>query len=509
MSTTQHHDPNGLPSSRFGSYDRLRAVSRAGAPPDDDPPVAAAPPSPPDPRSPEPAEAPTPLAAAPADPVPPDVRAAAPTPQSAAPTSDGEHAAGPPPPMPTCDPGEVPGVEQIHDWLAAFARDYPAVEIRVIGATGRKKVESERFTDLRRAAEYAHRWSGRAQGVYFTLNPLKGTRVTGDAAGDEDVLRRMWLFIDADPERGDHQKESATDEEKARAWEVLCKVRDWLRARGWPEPIVCDSGNGWHIYYRIDQPNDDADTLVERVLDALDLRFSTGAVNVDPVNKNAGRITKCFGTLACKGPDTPDRPHRFARVLSVPEVLEVVSREMLEALAGEPPPPRPDRDAEGGPRKARHAPAEARKARAAAAPADADTGIGVSVADAYAASDPWPDLMKAVEWTHVRTFADGTERWLRRGGEGSSGTIGWNGQNLLYVFSSNAAPFRQNMAYSAIDAYAAAFHGGDPSAAAKDLYQKGYGTHLEWVWDAGDGPLIEMEHPAIGRGLVWATGDGP
>ncbi|MBV8606516.1 MAG: hypothetical protein JO034_03525, partial [Singulisphaera sp.] len=109
MSTTQHHDPNGLPSSRFGSYDRLRAVSRAGAPPDDDPPVAAAPPSPPDPRSPEPAEAPTPLAAAPADPVPPDVRAAAPTPQSAAPTSDGEHAAGPPPPMPTCDHGEVPG----------------------------------------------------------------------------------------------------------------------------------------------------------------------------------------------------------------------------------------------------------------------------------------------------------------------------------------------------------------------------------------------------------------
>lgn len=154
-----------------------------------------------------------------------------------APGGTPDHGATAPPPMPTCDPGEVPSIEQIHDWLAVFARDYPAVEIRIINPlnsekhTGKEKyTHGVRFADLRRAAEYAHRWSGEAMGVYFTINPLNGLEVKGKTAGDEDVSRRMWLFIDADPERGEHKKESATDEEKAIAWEALCKVRDWLRA---------------------------------------------------------------------------------------------------------------------------------------------------------------------------------------------------------------------------------------------------------------------------------------
>ncbi|MBV8313970.1 MAG: AAA family ATPase [Planctomycetaceae bacterium] len=410
---------------------------------------------------PEPTTAPSSNGEPPAEPAPTDVRAAA-DPRATA------------TPMPTCDPGEVPGVEQIHDWLAVFARDYPAVEIRVIGATGRKDVFGERFTDLRRAAEYAMRWSGGAKGVYFTLNPLKGPEVKGKTASDEDVSRRMWLFIDADPERGKHQKASATDEEKAIAWEVLCKVRDWLRERGWPEPIVCDSGNGWHLYYRIDLPNDDNDTLVKRVLEALDLRFSTAAVNVDPVNSNAGRITKCFGTLARKGDDTPDRPHRYARVLSVPDVLEVVPRDRLESLAGEPPPPRPDRDAEAERKRAKMAPAEARKARradAAAAGAGPPTWRGQTVADAYNERYTWPETLEPKGWKHVRTFADGTERWLRPGQtEGSSATIGWRGADVLHVFSSNAAPFKEHGNYSKFDAYVLLHHGGDYSAAAAHLY---------------------------------------
>ena len=107
---------------------------------------------------------------------------------------------------------------------------------------------------------------------------------------------------------------------------------------------------------------------------------------MDPVNSNAGRITKCFGTLARKGDDTPDRPHRYARVLSVPDVLEVVPRDRLESLAGEPPPPRPDRDAEAERKRAKMARAEARKARradAAAAGAGPPTWRGQTVADAY------------------------------------------------------------------------------------------------------------------------------
>ncbi len=34
------------------------------------------------------------------------------------------------------------------------------------------------------------------------------------------------------------------------------EVRDHLRGQGWPEPVVGDSGNGAHLLYRADLPND-------------------------------------------------------------------------------------------------------------------------------------------------------------------------------------------------------------------------------------------------------------
>ncbi|MCH8922362.1 MAG: hypothetical protein IIA67_04335 [Planctomycetes bacterium] len=42
-----------------------------------------------------------------------------------------------------------------------------------------------------------------------------------------------------------------------------------------------------------------------------------------------------YGTLARKGDDTADRPHRLARILSRPDELLVVDVELLQALAGE------------------------------------------------------------------------------------------------------------------------------------------------------------------------------
>ena len=57
-------------------------------------------------------------------------------------------------------------------------------------------------------------------------------------------------------------------------------------------------------------------------------------VDLDTTVHNPARIWKLYGTPACKGDSTAERPHRMARLLAVPSTIEVVPVELLEALAG-------------------------------------------------------------------------------------------------------------------------------------------------------------------------------
>jgi hypothetical protein len=182
--------------------------------------------------------------------------------------------------------------------------------------------------------EFAEFYSGQCAGVYFTLNPvappnpdpLSGQRpVTVD-----DVLRRRLLLIDADPKR--IGKVSSTDAEKARALAVIERVRDDLTTRGWAAPIMADSGNGYHLLYRIDLPADDGG-LIRRVLHGLANKFDTPAVQIDRLVFDPPRICKLPGTMTCKGENTPERPHRRACVVSMPTAFDVVSRDQLEGVA--------------------------------------------------------------------------------------------------------------------------------------------------------------------------------
>ena len=111
-------------------------------------------------------------------------------------------------------------------------------------------------------------------------------------------------------------------------------MQQFLSERGWSEPIVADSGNGAHLLYPIDLPNDDESTmLVKTALEALDFQFSNESVNVDKGVFNAARIWKLYGTMACKGDHTEERPHRLSQILDYPEELKEVSVEQLKALA--------------------------------------------------------------------------------------------------------------------------------------------------------------------------------
>jgi hypothetical protein len=200
------------------------------------------------------------------------------------------------------------------------------------------------FDNHQELVKAAAKHDERGHDVYITLNRLpeeiayrrynRIDRMKGRDAStsDKDVERRTYLFIDADCERVSGI--SSTNEEKRKSREKVLEVREYLRAQDWPEPIVCDSGNGYHLLYPVDLPNDQASLgLVAGVLEALDFKFSDDAVKVDTTTKNAARITKFYGTTAKKGDDLPQRPHRPSKILKVPEAWRSVGREQLQKVA--------------------------------------------------------------------------------------------------------------------------------------------------------------------------------
>jgi hypothetical protein len=204
-------------------------------------------------------------------------------------------------------------------------------ELRVLFEGKPPIVRHYKASDRPRMARDAIKLGQGAKGTYFLLNPLP-PGWSGGTAKDGDIIRRRWLLVDCDPKRAGTV--SSTDAEKELAHEKAFEVATYLEGQGWPNPIICDSGNGWHLLYRIDLPADDGG-LVASVLKALAARFSDDAVDIDTKVGNASRICKLYGSLAAKGGNTSERPHRVSKVDSIPDPLAVVPTELLQKLASE------------------------------------------------------------------------------------------------------------------------------------------------------------------------------
>jgi putative DNA primase/helicase len=86
----------------------------------------------------------------------------------------------------------------------------------------------------------------------------------------------------------------------------------------------------------------------------------------------------------------------------------------------------------------------------------------------------WPAILEPHGWRCVRTDGAGVGHWRRPGkaGPGWSATTDHAGAGLLYVFSSNAAPFEPGRAYTPFAAHALLDHGGDFRAAARALRRR-------------------------------------
>lgn len=230
-------------------------------------------------------------------------------------------------------------VSEIATTLRLFVAPRGTGEIRVIGC-GAPFGIFFRHDEIPKAAALAAKYSQTAKGCYLVMNPIAPALAerpqlvkTFTLTTDADIVHRNMLLIDFDPssaERGSN--DSATDAEKETARERMDEVFEWLRDLGFPEPIFADSGNGWHLLFRIDLPNDDQSRKMLRYfLLALSKRFSDDQVAVDITVHNASRITKLYGTQARKGEHREDRPHRLSRLLTVPEGMGTVTPELIVA----------------------------------------------------------------------------------------------------------------------------------------------------------------------------------
>lgn len=154
-----------------------------------------------------------------------------------------------------------------------------------------------------------------AKGCYFSLNPLLPSLLgRKTSAHKEDVLARHWLPIDVDPLR--EAGSNANQLEREAAWQVLLQCRQFLDAAGLAQPVIGDSGNGFHICYPLQLPNDQAahELLRFTISYLAGLHNSSGAI-IDTATFDAPRIWRLYGTRARKGPHSPERPHRWTKLI--------------------------------------------------------------------------------------------------------------------------------------------------------------------------------------------------
>lgn len=207
-----------------------------------------------------------------------------------------------------------------------------AVEIRVL--TYPNTMLIRRFVDHTSPASFVRECdaSPRTKAIYVVMNSFDASLIKGKGVDDGSVTHRLRLLIDVDAE---HPADTnATDAERAHAFSIIQAIKTYLAARGWGAPLECDSGNGPHLVYPIDLPNDEQSlAIVSGVLKHLATTFDTPEAHIDTSVANASRITKLYGTMVRKGPATPGRPHRRSAITHIPEPLACVPVVALQQIA--------------------------------------------------------------------------------------------------------------------------------------------------------------------------------
>lgn len=227
-------------------------------------------------------------------------------------------------------------VQEIRRWHSIFKRPDELFEIRILG----DRTWSGYFYDIETAIKALEPFDN--ANIYYSINEVKSAcasraqfncfkQVKGTATSKQDIEHRWWLPIDVDCERPSGV--SSTNEEKEKAHKKAQDVFVFLRDNKFATPIVCDSSSGYHILYPIDMDNNqESEDCIKFFLEILANNFTDESVKIDTVLHDANRILRLSGTYGRKGRSTDERPHRLAKILSVPSEINRMGIEQIKAF---------------------------------------------------------------------------------------------------------------------------------------------------------------------------------
>jgi len=205
------------------------------------------------------------------------------------------------------------------------------------------KVVSGYYNDYEKLVKDVEVFDGKAS-IYVTINPCKPELVSRAAnklkfsakvtTSDNDILCDLWFPFDTDPVRA--VGISSTNDELMAALAKRDEVSEFLSR--WAPIVKGMSGNGGHGLIRLpgDANNQETRQAKRRLTHFLSDTFSDwevdsdgdfimsqrgkklprqDGVSVDNTVYNMSRIWKLYGTLACKGDNTPERPHRRSHLM--------------------------------------------------------------------------------------------------------------------------------------------------------------------------------------------------
>lgn len=228
----------------------------------------------------------------------------------------------------------------LRQWWHIFKDDGKLVEVRILGKfaySGYYKNIDKLIEDIKPYEEMPD------EQIYFTLNDIdegcygrlqceRIVKSPKQTTNDNNIIRRVWVLIDFDPVRV--AGINATDEEFEFAHKKAQQVFLYLKKCGFNDPVICRSGNGYHLQFKVDMPNtDETRDLISNFLQSISLMFTDEKVDIDEAVFNAARICKLYGTTAKKGANIPERPWRMSEIVYVPDEIKVNDISLFQAVA--------------------------------------------------------------------------------------------------------------------------------------------------------------------------------
>lgn len=230
--------------------------------------------------------------------------------------------------------------KEIFRWWNLFKSGKDLVEIRLLG----KKTYSGYYKDINKLIADIERFDDDPdEQIYYTLNSIDDScygRIQSNklvmnpktTTNDLDIIGRNFVLVDLDPKR--KTGVNSSQEELEYAHQKALEIYRFLMSNGFNEPIVCLSGNGYHINIPCKiAVSQETDELMKRFLAALSMLFSDERVEVDEKVFNRARISKLYGTTAKKGANLQERPHRMSRILKAPDEIKINDIEYFKKVA--------------------------------------------------------------------------------------------------------------------------------------------------------------------------------